>query len=143
MKKYILAFSCLLCLSSYGQSLSVTKLTQFLESQDFKIIESKLIAMSFVVDSKNKEYNTITTTYFKKGSLGSEMLIVGKSDEIFSLVYKPSKKQFYSVLKQKFLTNDFKHAFSAKGHVFYESDYMRIGIKDSSNILNLIVNLNN
>ena len=142
IKKYILMISCLLGLNSNGQSLSFTKIIDMLESQDLKLINSKLRSNNFKIEDEKDEYNTQTLTYLKKGSLGIESIIIGKNDELFVIVYKPSEQKYYSVLKQKFLTKDFKYSYSAKGNIYYESSNLRLGLKDSSRIISFFVNIN-
>jgi hypothetical protein len=67
--------------------------------------------------------------------MGVENLLVGSTDELFSIVYNPATRAIYLALKEKMLTKDFVYSYFYSITKYYENSEMRIGINDISNTI--------
>ncbi|MEI8203361.1 MAG: hypothetical protein WCH34_10145 [Bacteroidota bacterium] len=114
---------------TYSQSISVSRIYTFLETQNQKAIVRELVSKGFSFSEKSTDYGMTMKTYIKTGSYGKERLVIGFNDELFLIIYNPTTS-FYSTLKEKVLTSDFEYAYKHGDAKFYENGSMRIGIND-------------
>jgi len=142
MKKLLVFIGVLLSISTYGQSVSASKIISFLESQSKTEITQKLKDLGFTYKGESelagnfKEYTFYTTSEY-----GTELINIGQNDELFSVVYKLANSNFFNSLKEKLLTSKFEYSYSYKNNKYYESSNMRIGINIKNNILSFFVAL--
>lgn len=128
----------LFTISAFGQSVSVSKILNFLKDQNLTTIGADLKKVGFNFKGKSEFDGFTEFAYQKKGNSGLEQININYNDELFSIVYKTSTEAF-SAYKAKLLTNDFQYAYSYKNSKFYESENMRIGINENSSIISLFV----
>jgi hypothetical protein len=141
MKKSILLFGLMLIVKlSFTQSLSASKILNFLEVQKITVIKSELAKCKFKYLDKQFVDGTETYAFNEIGNFGMELIYVSKSDELFSIVYK-MPNDIYLALKDKLLTKEFFYSYSFKNSMYYESENMRIGINDESSILSFFVRI--
>ena len=126
-----------------AQSVSASRILNILDSQSLVKIKSELVELGFTYMGEETDYNVQINSFMKSGRMGREHIEVDKNSELFMLVYKPANKDLYNILKSKLLTSEFKYSYGYKDDKFYESDFMRIGIKDKSNIISFFVALKN
>lgn len=137
--KNILSALFLLCFFTIGtknaiaQSVSASKIYEFLESQNPKQILKDITAKGFKYKSDllMSDYGFNAKAYQKNASLGTEYFTVGNNDELFIIIYRPILKA-YSGYKEKLLTSDFKYSYLYKNIKYYENSFMRIGINDKT-----------
>ncbi|MGY0426805.1 MAG: hypothetical protein ACWIPI_08265 [Polaribacter sp.] len=126
-----------------AQSISASKILNILDSQNSVKIKSELVDLGFKYMREETDYNVQINSFMKSDRMGREHIGLGKNSELFMFVYKPANKDIYNILKSKLLTSEFKYSYSYKDDKFYESDNMRIGIKDKFNIISFFVALKN
>jgi hypothetical protein len=132
----VIYFNSSLC----GQSVSVSKVVQFLISQDRTIIDLELKKLGFKFIEKKKFDEFIQYTYFKNGMSGKEKINVGTNDELFCIQYFTTADAF-NIYKAKLLTDDFHFAYNYKENQYYENESMRIGLNEKSSIISCFVPL--
>lgn len=139
---YIFLAIVLISFSTYGQSISASKILSYLDSQSLTKIKSELASSGFKSMGQESDYNNIQIQSFMKSDrLGKEHIELGKNSELFMFVYKPVSKEYFTALKSKLLTSEFVFAYKLKNNKYYESENMRIGVNTKSNILSFFVAL--
>jgi len=132
----------LISISTYGQSVSASKIISFIESQNKTEITQKLKILDFTYKGESeiignlKEYKFYTTSKY-----GTELISIGQNDELFFVTYKLANSNFFNSLEEKLLTSKFQYAYSYKNTKYYESSNMRIGVDIKNNILSFFVAL--
>lgn len=127
--------------STYGQSLSASKILTFLESQNTTEIITELNSSGFKSIGQESDYNIGIQSFIKSDRLGKEHIELGNNNELFMIIYKPVSKEYFTALKSKLLTSEFIYAYELKNNKYYESKNMRIGVNTKSNILSFFVAL--
>ncbi len=126
MKKLCLLIEALLFTGLlYGQSISASKIHEFLNSQNVKSISDYLTTKDFVYQND---------ILIKKGAYGYEALSFFKNDELFGIAYQPAG-EFYSSYKEKLLTPDLKYVYQGGGNEYYENNDMRIGVNNTTKMI--------
>lgn len=138
---YVFLAIVLFSFSSYGQSVSASKILTFLTSQNVSNIKSELTSSGFKSLGQKRDYNIEIQSFMKSDRLGKEHIEIGKNSELFMLVYRPVSKEYFTALKSKLLTSDFVYAYELKNNRFYESENMRIGVNTQSGLLSFFVAL--
>lgn len=141
--KHLILTLYVMCLSNglNAQSVSVSKIFKYLQSQKQEEVSKDLINLGFQFDKKEANYNATLFNYHKAGTYGLEKFSFGYNDELFSLIYKPANN-FYSTMKEKVLTSNFIYSYSHGNTKYYESSDMRIGTNDMNKIISFFVKLN-
>ncbi len=141
MKNTITLLFILFCsFSVFGQSVSASKILNFLNSQNTTTIGAELKKVGFTFKGKSNFDGNTEYSYYKNGRFGLEKFNVTSNDELFSIVYKTSPEAFQAY-KHKLLTNDFEYAYEMRNNKYYENGSMRIGINENSSIISLFVKL--
>lgn len=141
MKRIIIFSAMFLCtISTFGQSVSASKILNFLNSQNTTTIGADLKKVGFTFKGKSEFDGFTEFSYLKNGNYGLEKINIGYNDELFSVVYKTSPEAFNGY-KAKLLTSDFQYTYSFKNSKYYENENMRIGINEVSNIISCFVKL--
>jgi len=122
-----------------AQSLSTSKILDYLEKQDMSIISADLVKLGFTSTEKKETTVFKGYGYSKNDEFGSEKVNIAINDELFSVIYKPATKNIYSAIKEKMLTKDFPYSYSYQATKYYESSAMRIGINDRNSIISFFV----
>lgn len=138
----ILIYFFLLFLPAFlnAQSLSYSKLNDYLSNQSYQYIEADLTSKGFKYVKTTDEPNYYQKGYSKTSIDGKENISIVRNDEMFSLVYQPTTEAFNSLM-QIILTPDFEYSYSYKNIKYYENGYRRVGINSEKGILSLFVNL--
>lgn len=134
---FVLAFTN----NTNAQSVSASKILNYLENQKQTEISNALIKAGFQSDGKETNYNGTLYSYHKAGTYGLEKFSFGYTEELFSIIYKPASN-FYSAMKEKMLTSDFVYSYSYKETKYYENGSMRIGVNDVAKTISFFVILN-
>lgn len=124
-----------------AQSISASKIINYLDSQKQSEISSDLLRLGFVLTEKKETAMFTGRAYTKKSGYGIESLNLAVNDELFSIIYKPATSDIYSAIKEKMLTKDFIYSYSYQVTKYYESSNMRIGINDTSKTISFFVTL--
>ena len=141
MKQIIIFLTIFLCTTSaFGQSVSASKILNFLDSQNTSAIGTELKKVGFTFKGKSQFDGFTEFSYQKSGKYGLEKINIGFNDELFSVVYKTSQDAF-NAYRTKLLTDDFQHAYNFKNTQYYENGSMRIGINKTSYIISCFVKL--
>lgn len=126
--------------SVFGQSVSASKILNFLNSQNTTTIGAELKKVGFTFKGKSNFDGYTEYAYNKNGLYGLEKFNITLNDELFAISYKTSPEAFQAY-KIKLLTNDFVYAYEMRNNKYYENGNMRIGINENSSIISLFVKL--
>lgn len=141
MKRTITLLIILFCsISVFSQSVSASKILNFLNNQNTTSIGTELKKVGFTFKGKSNFDGYTEYAYNKNGRYGLEKFNVTLNDELFSIVYKTSPEAFQAY-KLKLLTNDFEYAYEMRNNKYYENGSIRIGINENSSIISLFVKL--
>lgn len=121
----------------YSQSLSASKILNFTNSQNIKLISNELKQKGFVLKVRNK--GGFTFYDFNKQE---EVISITRNDELFMVVYKCNFSVF-QVMKSKLLTPDFVYSYNYKNNDYYENSKMRIGVNNLNGIISVFKPLKN
>lgn len=142
MKKFILPLTFyIISICSNGQSINASQLLDLLTQKDIEYTSTLLKKAGFEFHGISKEYGTELHTYKFEGSYGIENFAFGKIGELFGISYQLEDKDFYNILKSKFLDPRMVFAYEAKGAKYYESADMRVGVNDTGHVLSLFIAL--
>jgi len=127
-----------------GQSISASKIFEFLQHQQTSKIVADLTSKQFkyMTTNTNSSYGITLKEYSKEGSLGKENFTFGKNNELFMIIYHPATSATFEAYKTKFLTADFGYAYSYKDTKYFENGSMRIGINEVRCNLSFFCKLN-
>lgn len=132
----IFHYSCL-----EAQSISATKIYEYLVLQNTSSISKDIESKGFVYKTSAKAPNGNFSYYVKDSSYGHEACSLMSNDELFGIIYKPDRKYFESY-KEKMLTSDFNYSYSVGKDKYYENGKLRIGINGEDGILSFFSDLN-
>lgn len=146
MMKYLYTMISLIILlgistNTNAQSISASKIINYLGSQKQTEISADLLQLGFIQTEKKETTMFKGYAYTKKSSYGIENFNLAVNDELFSIIYKPATSDIYSAIKEKMLTKDFIYSYSYQATKYYESSNMRIGANDTNKIISFFVKL--
>lgn len=145
MKYFYTAISLVILLgistNTNAQSLSASKIINYLHGQNQTEISADLLMQGFILAEKKETAMFKGYAYTKKSSYGIENFNLAVNDELFSIIYKPATTDIYSAIKEKMLTKDFIYSYSYQTTKYYESSNIRIGVNDTNKIISFFVKL--
>lgn len=122
-----------------AQSISASKIINYLDGQKQIEISADLLKLGFIQTEKKETSMFKGYAYTKKSSYGIENFNLAINNELFSIIYKPATSDIYSAIKEKMLTKDFIYSYSYQTSKFYENSNMRIGVNDTKCIISFFV----
>jgi len=130
-KVLIILFIVMINKSSFSQSLSVSELMMFINSQSHSETVSVLEKKGFSYYQKTA--NTfVLHHYYKLNGVNQEQFAFGKSSNLFTVAYIPNKS-YYLTYKSKLLTSNYEYSGSSGNHKYYDDSKLmiRLGFDDS------------